>query len=87
MMLDNMLGRLHVARGGERLRHMSRGRLWLSRGPDWSNMRGGRDHHAFLRRGRGSSPSPSPANLHYQTHLAGSHLTRVPLDLSLTVSN
>ena len=59
MMLDNMLGRLHVARGGERLRHMSRWWLRLSRGPGWSNMRGGRDHHAFLRWGRGSSPSPT----------------------------
>ena len=77
VVLDNMLGRLHVARGGERLRHMSRGRLRLSRGPDWSNMRGGRDDDAFLRRGRGC---PSPAYLHYQTHWPGSHPTSVPLD-------
>ena len=79
MMLDNMLRRLHVARRGERLRHMGRGRLWVSRGPGWSNMRGGGDHHAFLRWGRGSSPSPCPAYLHYQTHWTGSHLTSPPL--------
>lgn len=30
MVLDDMLGLLHVAGGGERLRHMSRGRLGLT---------------------------------------------------------